>query len=237
MEAKGETQPLRTAKGVVSSHPRAAKGVIDSHPLKRKAAEAKLGGAKPTKPKPNVGSGPRPEPDPGPNPRPKPKLKSLFQPLSRPARPDPTKKQRTAAQPGGDNQRTELAAAAVAKGGRGGKGGTTSGRGQPASVDAEVERALEAAGADVEAVEARLRRGEAAARRGEAAGEAGSLRDTLAQLHGDATRLLAETVDSILTSEMSDARRDAARAGRKALGARLQHAIDRVEQLVRGFLG
>ena len=100
----------------------------------------------------------------------------------------------------------------------------------------QVERALEAAGADVEAVEARLRRGEAAAGRGEAAGEAGSLRDTLAQLHGDATRLLAETVDSILTSEMSDARRDAARAGRKALGARLQHAIDRVEQLVRGLV-
>ena len=158
---------------MVSSHSLAAKGVVDSDPLKRKAAEAKSAGAKPAKPKPNLGSGPRPEPDPGPNPRPKPKLKSLFQPLSRPARPDPTKKQRTAAQPGGDNQRTELAAAAVAKGGRGGKGGTTSGRGEPASVDAEVERALEAAGADVEAVEARLRRGEAAAGRGEAAADDG----------------------------------------------------------------
>ena len=123
---------------MVSSHSLAAKGVVDSHPLKRKAAEAKSGEAKPAKPKPNLGSGPRPEPDPGPNPRPKPKLKSLFQPLSRPARPDPTKKQRTAAQPGGDNQRTELAAAAVAKGGRGGKGRITSGRGAPASVDAEV---------------------------------------------------------------------------------------------------
>ena len=50
----------------------------------------------------------------------------------------PAKKQRTAAEPGGDNQRTERAAAAVAKGGRGGKGGTTSGRGEPASEDAKV---------------------------------------------------------------------------------------------------
>ena len=130
---------------MVSSHSLAAKGVVDSHPLRRKAAEAKSGEAKPAKPKPNVGSGPRPEPDPGPNPRPKPKLKSLFQPLSRPARPgggnqrpDPAKKQRTAAEPGGDNQRTERAAAAEAKGGRGGKGGTTSGRGKPASEDAKV---------------------------------------------------------------------------------------------------
>ena len=42
-------------------------------------------------------------------------------------------------------------------------------------------------------------------------------------------------VDSILTSEMSEGRREAARAERKALGTRLQRAIDRVEQLVRGL--
>ena len=144
---------------MVISHSLAAKGVVDSHPLKRKGAEASSAEAKPAKPKPNLGSGPRPKPDPDPNPRPKPRLKSLFQPLSRPARPggdnqrsdpakkqrgdnqrtEPAKKQRTAAEPGGDNQRTERAtAAALAKGGRAGKGGITSGRGAPASVDAKV---------------------------------------------------------------------------------------------------
>ncbi len=60
------------------------------------------------------------------------------------------------------------------------------------------------------------------------------LRNKLAQLHGDANRILAVKVDAILTSDLNSGRDDA-RATRKALIKRLEALIERLEALVKKY--
>mmetsp|Transcript_19375 Transcript_19375/g.43301 ORF Transcript_19375/g.43301 Transcript_19375/m.43301 type:complete len:180 (-) Transcript_19375:451-990(-) len=61
-----------------------------------------------------------------------------------------------------------------------------------------------------------------------------SMRNTLAQLHGDANRLLATRIDAILTSELNSGKDDA-RAKRKQLIGVTESLIDRVEGQVKQY--
>ena len=61
-----------------------------------------------------------------------------------------------------------------------------------------------------------------------------ALRNSLAQLHGNANKLLATRIDAILTSELVSGRDDA-RAKRKALIKVVEELIEKVEGLVKQF--
>ena len=60
------------------------------------------------------------------------------------------------------------------------------------------------------------------------------LRNTLAQLHGDANKLLATRIDAILTGELNSGKDDA-RAKRKELSGVTEGLIDRLEGQVKLF--
>ena len=60
------------------------------------------------------------------------------------------------------------------------------------------------------------------------------LRNTLAQMHGDANKLLATRIDAILTGELNSGKDDA-RAKRKQLSGVTEGLIDRVEGQVKKF--
>ncbi|KAL1511902.1 hypothetical protein AB1Y20_005184 [Prymnesium parvum] len=60
------------------------------------------------------------------------------------------------------------------------------------------------------------------------------LRNNLAQLHGDANRLLATRIDAILTGELCSGKEDA-RAKRKELIALTETLIDQIETQVKRF--
>lgn len=60
------------------------------------------------------------------------------------------------------------------------------------------------------------------------------LRNELAQLHGNANKLLATKLDAILTGELNSGK-DEARAKRKQLIGVTETLIDRVEGLVKAY--
>ena len=99
----------------------------------------------------------------------------------------------------------------------------------------EVADTLDQIELEVGSMEAQLEEAEAILGGHKPGGELDSqLRNDLAQLHGNANKLLATRIDAILTGELVSGRDDA-RAKRKALIKTVEKLIDSVEKLVKRF--
>lgn len=99
----------------------------------------------------------------------------------------------------------------------------------------EVVDTLDQIELEVAAMEAQLAEADSVLTRYQPGDELNSqLRNDLAQLHGNANKLLATRIDAILTGELVSGRDDA-RAKRKSLIKTVEKLIDSVEKLVKKF--